>query len=101
MNSSLDSDGWYRRVPVKTLDEWKEVQKICGSTSTYDRAFCKHVVNKKIKHKRTVKYARPLMIALKENDRQTKTANHYRRERKFVKRITRGRAMERKCDKEK
>ena len=95
--SYLNSDGWYRRVPVKTLDEWKEVQKICGSTSTYDQAFCKPMVSK-IKHKRTVKCARPL-TALNENDRQTKTANHYRRERKFVKRITRGRPMERKREK--
>ena len=98
--SYLDTDGWYRRVPVQTLDELKEVQKICGSTSAYDQAFCKPVVNK-IKHKRTVKHARPSMIALNKNGRQTKTTNHCFRERKFVKRITRGRATERKCDKQK
>ena len=83
--SYLDSDGWYRQRPVQTLDE---LQKICESTSTYDQAFCKPAVIK-IKHKRTVKYASP-SIALNENDR---------RERKFVKRITKGRAIKRKCDK--
>ena len=74
MNSSLDSDGWYRRVPVKTLDEWKEVQKICGSA--YDQAFSRPVMNRikpKIKAKYNIHAHR--LPGFTDDDRQTNSIN--------------------------
>ena len=81
MNSSLCSDGWYRRVPVKTLDEWMEVQEICGCP--YDQTFCKPLMNK-IKSKRKAKYNihEHRLTECTHYDRQTNSDNRRRDKQK-------------------
>ena len=98
MATNPDADGWYHTVPLKTLDDWKEGQKIWGYN--YDQTFCRPVITK-VKQKRKAKYnIHALRVTERPSDSNRKLTSRLTSDSK-VKQKTDGRALEAKVSKKK